>query len=51
MQNKIYKLGFIFIIFSLMLPFYSYASDTTYVWSEISSPIVSTASVLSEGER
>ena len=52
MQNKIYKIIFILIIFSLVIPFYAYASnDTSYVWSEISSPIVSTSSVLSESER
>ena len=52
MQNKIYKLIFMFLIFSLILPFYAYAtSDTSYVWSEISSPIITTSSVLSEGER
>ena len=52
MRIKIYKLFFIFLIISLVMPFYAYASnDTSYVWSEVSSPIVSTSSVLSEGER
>lgn len=51
-KSKIYKLFFIFLILSLVLPFCSYATDaTSYVWSEISSPIVTTSSVLSEGER
>ena len=52
MRNKIYKLVFILLILSFALPFYSYGvDDTSYVWSELSSPIVTTSSVLSEGER
>ena len=51
-KNKIYKLAFIFLIFSLIVPFYSYGNNnTSYVWSEASSPIVTPSSVLSEGER
>lgn len=51
-KNRIYKLIFIILTISLILPFCSNATtDTSYVWSEISSPIVSTSSILSEGER
>lgn len=52
MQDKIYKSFLIIIIFSLVLPFYTHAtSDISYVWSEFSSPIITTSSILSEGER
>lgn len=51
-KNKFIYIITVFLIFSVVLPFYSYGSDdTSYVWSELSSPIVSTSSVLSEGER
>lgn len=51
-KNKFVCLVIILLVFSLVAPFCSYgADDTSYVWSELSSPIVSTSSVLSEGER
>ena len=51
-KNKFIYIITVFLIFSVVLPFYSYgADDTSYVWSELSSPIVSTSYVLSEGER
>lgn len=50
-KNKFVCVIFILLAFSLVLPIFSYCTDTTYVWSEVSSPIVSTASILSEGER
>lgn len=51
---KINFICFIFIlfIFSAICPFYIYASDdVSFVWSELSSPIVTTSTVLSQGER
>lgn len=50
-KNKFVCVIFILLVFSLVLPIFSYCADTAYVWSEVSSPIVSTASILSEGER
>ena len=51
-KNKFIYFILLLLIFSFALPVYSYGSDnTSYVWSEISSPIVTTSSVLSEGER
>lgn len=52
MQNKFTYFIFILLIFFLLIPYFSYATDaTSYVWSENSSPIVTTSSVLSEGKR
>lgn len=49
-KNKFICIIILLLVFSLIIPFYSYgADDTSYVWSELSSPIVSTSSVLSEG--
>lgn len=40
------------VMFLLVFSFNCYANNTLYyVWSETSSPIVTTSSVLSEGER
>lgn len=51
-KNKFISFILLLPIFSFFLPFYSYGiDDTSYVWSEISNPIVTTSSVLSEGER
>ena len=51
-KNKFICVVIILLIFSLVVPFYSYgADDISYVWSELSSPIVSTSSVLSQEER
>jgi len=51
-KNKFIFFILLLFLFSFALPFYSYGvDDTSYVWSEISSPIVTTSSVLSEGER
>ncbi len=51
-KNKSIFFFIILITFSIILPFYSYGTNTTsYVWSEISSPIVTTSSLLSESER
>ena len=51
-KNKFMFFILLLLVFSFALPFYSYGfDDTSYVWSEISSPIVTTSSVLSEGER
>lgn len=51
-KNKFICIIIALLVFSLVVPFYSYGvDDTSYVWSELSSPIVSTSSVLSEGVR
>ncbi len=51
-KNKFICTIITLLVFSLILPFCSYATeDTSYVWSELSSPIVSTSSVPSVGER
>ena len=51
-KNKFICFILLLLIFSFAIPFYSYGvDDASYVWSEISSPIVTTSSVLSEGER
>ena len=51
-KNKFIYFILLLLIFSFALPFYSYGvDDVSYVWSEVSSPIVTTSSVLSEGER
>lgn len=51
-KSKFIYFILLLFIFSFVLPFYLYAADdTSYVWSELSSPIVTTSSVLSEGER
>lgn len=51
-MQKLYKFCFIFLILSFVFPFFICAADdTAYVWSEISSPIITTSVVLSENER
>lgn len=52
-KNKITLLIFILLfIFSIIFPFYSYANnDTSYVWSEISSPSIATVASLNEDKR
>lgn len=50
-MHKIYKLCFILLILTFIFPFIILATDdTAYVWSEISSPVVTTSAVLSENE-
>lgn len=50
-KNKFIFFILLLLIFSFVLPFYSYGvDDTSYVWSELSSPIITTSSVLSEKE-
>lgn len=50
-RNKFGFIILILLVFSLILPFCVYGfDDTKYVWSEISSPIISTSAVLSQGE-
>lgn len=52
LKNKFIYFILLLIIFSFALPFYSYgADDTSYVWSEISSPAVTTSSTLLEDKR
>lgn len=52
LKSKFIYFILLLIVSSFILPFYSYGTDiTSYVWSEFSSPIVTTSSVLSEGER
>lgn len=51
-MQKLYKFCFILLILTFIFPVFIYATDdTAYVWSEISSPIVTTSTVLSENER
>lgn len=40
------------LIFSIILPFYSYGTEeTSYVWSELSSDIIETSQALSQDKR
>lgn len=50
-MQKLYKFCFAFLILSFVFPFFICAADdTAYVWSEISSPVITTSAVLSENE-
>ena len=52
LKNKFIYLILVLLIFYFILPSYSYGiNDTSYVWSEISSPVVTTSSAISDGER
>ena len=51
-KNKFFTLIILLFIFSTVLPFFSLAiDDTSYVWSEISNPTVTTSSILSSEEN
>ena len=51
-KNKFIYIVIIFFIFSIILPFYSYATEeTSYVWSELSSDVIETSQTLSQDKR
>ena len=51
-KNKFVYIIIMLLIFSILLPFYSYATEeTSYVWSELTSDILETSQVLSEDKR
>lgn len=51
-KNKFIYIIIVFFIFSIILPFYSYATEeTSYVWSELSSDVIETSQTLSQDKR
>ena len=51
-KNKFIYIVIVFLIFSIILPFYSYATEETfYVWSELSSDVIATSQTLSQDKR
>lgn len=51
-KNKFIYIVIVFLIFSIILPFYSYATEeTSYVWSELSSDVIETSQTLSQDKR
>ena len=51
-KNKFIYIVIVFLIFSIILPFYAYATeDTSYVWSELSSDVIETSQTLSQDKR
>lgn len=51
-KNKLICLIVTVFIISLFIPFFSLAKDkTSFVWSDISSPTLETATTLTEGKR
>lgn len=50
-KNKIVFLIFTIFIFSFITPFYSFASDISFVWSQMSSPTVQTVASLNQDKR